>query len=146
MKRRDTYWLRLQALLFLYWTKFILFVSGGDRSGSPEGVKLFMSYVAEEDEVHWSLPERKNRWEAISVVVSEEFQGRGVGKALMKKVIELAEEEGVPVGLAASSHGQFMYQSVGFEFLAPFQNLVPGDTGGGIMLYTPVNMRKGKDV
>lgn len=146
MKRRDTYWLRFLACWWFYWTKLILFLTGGDRSASPEGLKLFLSYVEAEEKMHWSLPERKNKWEAQSVVVLEEFQGRGIGKMLMMKVIEMAEEEGVIVGLAASKHGRWMYTAVGFELLAEFQNLVHGDAGGGVMMYTPLKMRKAKDV
>lgn len=146
IKRKDTYWLRFLAWWWVYWQKINLFLSGGDKSASPEGLELFLSYVAEEEEVHWSLPERKNRWEAMSVVVLEEYHGKGIGKMLMKKVLDMAEEEGVLVGLSASAHGVFLYKSVGFEFLAPFQHVVHGDDGGGVMLYTPKRMRKEKAV
>lgn len=146
MKKRDSYWLRFLAFIFFCWTKINLLISGGDRSASAEGEALFSAYCDAEEKMHWSSPERKNRWEAMSVVVLEEYHGRGIGKMLMKKVIDMAEEEGVYVGLAASSHGVFMYRSVGFEFLAPFQNLVHGDTGGGVMMYTPLRLRKEKGV
>lgn len=146
IKKRDSYWLRLMAFVFLYWTKLNLLLTGGDRSASKDGEAMYMSYADAEEKLHWSAPERKNRWEAMSVVVLEEYHGRGIGKMLMKKVIDMAEKEGVYVGLAASTHGLFLYKSVGFELLAPFQNVVNGDDGGGVMMYTPLSMRKEKEV
>jgi GNAT superfamily N-acetyltransferase len=139
VKQRDTYLLRFLATFWTYWTKFVVFLHGGDRSLNPEALKVFESYGDLEDRKHWD--HRPNRWEAQSVVVLEEFQGRGIGQKLMAKVKEFAEKDQVVVGLHASEPGRLMYLRAGFDFLDNYQMVVEGDKGGGVMLYTPKSLQ-----
>lgn len=138
LKTRNTYLLGVLAFFWVYWVRFITFINGGDKSADPEALQTFLKYGDAEEELHWK--QRPIRWEARSVVVLEEFQGRGIGKMLMQKVIDMAEKERVVIGLHASKHGRYLYESVGFKAIAPFKFTVPGDEGGGVMLYTPKSL------
>jgi len=113
----------------------------GDKSRDLNNLKTFEGWWAAEGPIYWDREDRKNRWHAQSVVVLEEFQGRGIGKRLMKEAIAWAEAENVPVGLEASEAGEKMYKSVGFELLARFSHVIDGDNGG-YMLYTPKALRR----
>ncbi len=121
------------------YTKVVALLYGGvrgDRSADANADAAFGRMVVEETKANWEgKPEMKNRWHAQSVVVCEEFQGRGIGKRLMAEVLERADSEGVIVGLEASAAGESMYRSVGFELLARFsgENTFEGRAGGVMM-------------
>lgn len=111
-----------------------------DRSVSKEGLEEFFRAGAEEDKKHWEgRKDRECRWYAQSVVVAEEFRGRGVGKQMMAKVLERAQAEGVVVGLEASDLGELLYRSVGFEVLGRFMRPFGEEEmdGGGVMMWSP---------
>ncbi|KAH7391227.1 hypothetical protein BKA64DRAFT_677120 [Cadophora sp. MPI-SDFR-AT-0126] len=132
------------GLLWGYWVKANWWWRGGDKSEDPEAVKKFGEMIEEEDRLHWQGREdRKNRWHAQSVVVLEEFQGRGVGKRLMAEVLGRADSEGVITGIESSAAGEWMYRSVGFELVARFsgENSFEGD-GGGVMIRKPKGWKK----
>ncbi|KAH9209455.1 hypothetical protein DL95DRAFT_394400 [Leptodontidium sp. 2 PMI_412] len=125
--------------LWWVWVKMNLWWTGGDRSEDPEAVKKFIGMVEEEERLHWEGREdRANRWHAQSVVVYEEYQGRGIGKRLMAEVLGRADSEGVITGIEASAAGELMYRSVGFELVARFsgENTFEGDSGG-VMIRKP---------
>lgn len=136
-------WLWTLILPVLYWV---------DRGtcDDVEHVREFLSVGDEETEEHFERwTKRRCRWHAQSVVVLPEFQGRGVGKRLMGKVIEMAEEEGVPVGIEASAEGEPMYRRVGFELVSRFRPLkgMRGDgSKGGIFMWRPSGWVEGEDV
>jgi len=138
VRSRDTYLLRLLNLAYFYYLKVYNYI-WPDLSSDPIALKRFLQAGEVEMKLHWN--HRPNRWEALSVVVLEEFQGRGIGKKLMKKVIDMAEAEQVVCGLHASKPGRMLYQSVGFDHLANFDFTLPDDEGGGIMLYTPKSLK-----
>ncbi|KFY63092.1 hypothetical protein V496_04191 [Pseudogymnoascus sp. VKM F-4515 (FW-2607)] len=111
-----------------------------DRSQSEEGLVEFMKAGVLEDEKHWKGREdRKNRWYCQSVVVAEQWRGRGVGKKLMAWVLERAQKEGVVVGLEASLMGERLYRSIGFELLGRFIYRIDGCDldDGGVMMWSP---------
>ncbi|OBT84149.1 hypothetical protein VE02_07486 [Pseudogymnoascus sp. 03VT05] len=111
-----------------------------DRSESREGVAEFNKAGVLENEKHWKDREdRKNRWYVQSVVVAEQWRGRGVGKKLMAWVLEQAQKEGVPVSLEASLMGERLYRSIGFELLDRFIVRIDGceEDDGGIMMWSP---------
>ncbi|KFZ04821.1 hypothetical protein V501_08947 [Pseudogymnoascus sp. VKM F-4519 (FW-2642)] len=111
-----------------------------DRSESAEGKAEFSKAGVLEYEKHWKDREdRNNRWYVQSVVVAEQWRGRGVGKKLMAWVLEQAQKEGVPVSLEASMMGERLYRSIGFDLLDRFVTKI-GDSKedeGGIMMWSP---------
>ncbi|KFY38138.1 hypothetical protein V494_04500 [Pseudogymnoascus sp. VKM F-4513 (FW-928)] len=111
-----------------------------DRSQSAEGVAEFAKLGEVEENKHWKdREERKNRWYAQSVVVSEPWRGRGVGKKLMAWVMEQAQKEGVVIGLEASMMGERLYNSLGFDLLGRFTHSVESwdKDAGGVMMWSP---------
>jgi len=143
-ERQRGLWGRLLIWLlsWVYWAYFKLedFLDP-DRATSMVNMLEFESWIKQDSEKHWSPsrhPERANRWTAQSVIVDPPYQGKGLGKLLVRRVLERAQEEGVCVGLLASTHGEFLYRKLGFTYLADFSNRVPGrDEGGGIMAWFP---------
>jgi GNAT superfamily N-acetyltransferase len=137
-REKGTWWGRVAEVVYGAWIKVVGLVKP-DRSRSLEAVNEFARLAQEEDRIHWEgREERKNRWYVQSVVVSEEWRGRGVGKAMMKEVIERARKQGVVIGLEASPMGEMLYRSVGFELLARFANPWAGEVdNGGIMMWSP---------
>ncbi|KAL2063614.1 hypothetical protein VTL71DRAFT_5419 [Oculimacula yallundae] len=136
---------RVLQILWGWWVSVNWWWRGGNRSEDPEAVKTFIKMTVEEDELHWKGREdAKNRWHAQSVVVLEEYSGRGIGKRLMAEVLGRADSEGVITGLEASESGEWMYRSVGFELLSRFQspNNFEGD-GGGVMIRYPKGWKAG---
>lgn len=111
-----------------------------DRSESAEGAAAFSASWEIEDEKHWKGREdRKNRWYVQSVVVAEQWRGRGVGKKLMAWVLERAQKEGVVIGLDASMMGERLYRSIGFELLDRFVLKLDKteEQDGGVMMWSP---------
>lgn len=132
-------WVCVASWMWRTWVSGQLWWSGGDRSEDPKAVQKFLGMVEEEDRLHWRGKEEwVNRWHAQSVVVLEEYQGRGVGKRLMAEVLGRADSEGVITGLESSRAGEGMYRSVGFELLGRFsgENSFEGDDGG-VMIRMP---------
>lgn len=109
-----------------------------DRISDMKAVKAFEGWNKMDAQKYWTgYPEREERWHAASVVVSPEYQGKGIGRILMGHVIEKAQKERVPVGLTASPHGEMLYRKLGFEMLGDFCHRVANDEGGGIMIWYP---------
>ncbi|PQE08475.1 Acyl- N-acyltransferase protein [Rutstroemia sp. NJR-2017a BBW] len=119
-----------------------------NRAASPENLQVFSNGGKMDDAKYWDgekFPARKNRWHVITVAVHPDYQGRGVGRVLMNDVLERAQRERVPVGLAASPEGEFLYRRLGFGYLGDFSmrvdNVLEGDTpGGGHFLWLPEGM------
>lgn len=141
VQSRDTYLLRFLSLAYFYYTKVYNYF-WPDLSADPAAVPKFIEYGDAEMKKHWN--HRPNRWEARSVVVLETHQGRGIGKKLMKELIDMSENEGVICGLHASKPGRMLYQSVGFDHVSDFIFTLPGDEGGGVMIYTPKSLKENK--
>ncbi|OBT65419.1 hypothetical protein VE03_06081 [Pseudogymnoascus sp. 23342-1-I1] len=111
-----------------------------NRGQSKEGLAEFAKAGVLEDEKHWKGREdRMNRWHCQSVVVAEQWRGRGVGKKLMAWVIEQAQKEGVVIGLEASLMGEHLYRSVGFDLLGRYIYQIDGcdPDDGGVMMWSP---------
>jgi ribosomal protein S18 acetylase RimI-like enzyme len=138
---RKSAWLWVLGLLFPIWCKVMTWVLGPDRSADPLAVEL-MDVWSQEEKKYWgSVPERRDRWHVQSCVVSEEFQGRGVGTSLIKEVLTRAEAENVIVGLEASASGEKMYKKLGFELLERFKHNFEGGAGG-LMMWSPPTPKK----
>lgn len=52
-----------------------------------------------------------------SLDVKDEWRGRGLGRALMEKAVEMAVEDQQPIGLVATEMGSHLYHKMGFESL-----------------------------
>ncbi|KAI5782620.1 hypothetical protein EDC01DRAFT_220196 [Geopyxis carbonaria] len=117
-----------------------------DRSLAGKEVLQAFYEASERDEAnYWGRDEYKNHLHVQSVMVDPGFQRRGVGKALMREVLKVAEAEGVPVGLEAGPQGALLYHAMGFRLLGPFSILIPGEEytdGAGVMVWEP-ERRKG---
>lgn len=140
MNEKKSIWLSIVETVYNAWVR----VSNKiwpDRSGMDEAdMALFIESQEGEDTKHWSgKPDRANRWYCRSMVVSQEFQRRGIGRALMNEVVSRAEAQGVPIQLEASPEGEMLYRSVGFELLDRFM-IAFGESEknqGGIMIWRP---------
>jgi GNAT superfamily N-acetyltransferase len=109
-----------------------------DRSINKEGWKTFAASSAIDKKRYWAdHPERANRWQAQSVIVSPKWQGKGIGRLIMSEVIKKAQEENVIMGLQASPLGERLYRKLGFELLGDYTIRVGGDVGGGVMIWYP---------
>ncbi|TVY34853.1 hypothetical protein LOCC1_G007923 [Lachnellula occidentalis] len=111
-----------------------------DRITDKARMKELESWVADDNEIYWKPhPERSVRWHANSIIVSPQFQGKGIGKKIMLEGLKRAQNERVIMGLTASVGGEYLYRKVGFELLGTFSHRVPGDDseGGGVMIWYP---------
>ena len=111
-----------------------------DRITDFENLKQASVWFAKDEEKYWdpkTHPERANRWQANSLVVAPEWQGRGVGRLLMAEVLRWAQRERVVVGLVSSPHGEHLYRKLGFEMLGDFYRRIGEAEGGGIMIWYP---------
>ena len=142
---KESIWQTVCEVIYKAWVKYSTKI-WPDRSGMDEAsMEIFLKSTEGEDEKHWNnYPERSNRWYCRSMVVSQEFQRRGVGRALMSEVTNRADEQQVPIQIEASPEGEPLYRSVGFELLDRFQ-IAFGESernAGGVMIYWPKNMEK----
>ncbi|KAH8603075.1 hypothetical protein B0O99DRAFT_588125 [Bisporella sp. PMI_857] len=138
IRSRKSIWLSFLNVLFALWRWILVWVGGGNKSESPENLKLFLASIEGDEKKYWDVEGRRERWYVQSCVVRKEFQGLGIGKRLMGEVIKKAEKEGVVVGLEASEEGEKMYRRVGFRLLGRFDqgNLVENNEEvGGIMIW-----------
>jgi len=114
----------------------------GDKSEDHEIKKEFVGWTEEEgDRLYWSgaerkqrwhgesliVEERKERWHVESLVVAESERRKGVGRMLMREVMARAEAEGRIVGLEASTDGEGLYRSLGFEWLGAMDQSFRGE-------------------
>ncbi|KAI5849844.1 acyl-CoA N-acyltransferase [Tricharina praecox] len=113
------------------------YITFTDRSMDQKALKVMMAHGD-----MWK-GEQPNRWHAQSVVVSPGHQRRGIGKALMRGMMERAGSEGVPLGLEASPDGELLYTKLGFELKRRFEIDFEGlgkeieEDRGGLMIYYP---------
>lgn len=145
VREKKSIWLSICEVVYKAWVKYSTMI-WPDRSGMNEADMAFFIQATEgEEQKHWEgRPDRANRWYCRSMVVSQEFQRRGVGRALMNEVVSRAEEQGVPIQLEASPEGEKLYKSIGFELLDRFMNPF-GESEkneGGVMIWHP----KRKDI
>jgi ribosomal protein S18 acetylase RimI-like enzyme len=116
-------------------------LEGGDKCVDAKAAETFAGWCKLDNEKHWkSREERASRWHAQSVVVLPEWQGKGIGKALMAEVMKKAQRDGVIVGLEASVKGEGLYIRLGFELLGRFSedgDLLEGGGKGGFMAWYP---------
>jgi len=138
---RKTAWLSILAWYCTIKFKIVDYV-WPDRSVNPEAEKQFEAWNQIDDKTHWDpFPERRNRWHLRSIVVSPEWQGKGVGTLLLKELLDRARKEGVIVGLEASPDGEHLYRKVGFELLSRFYceegSPIVSPNEGGVMMWKP---------
>lgn len=139
------YWAILAFVWKLY-SNFVYFVSP-DPSENLANLAKFLKWGKVDDARYWDVvafPDRKERWHVQSFVVSPEWQRKGVGKKLMGEVIKVAQAEGVPIGIEATSAGRRMYEKVGFEYLGEFHGDDLGEPDGGVLIWRPEGFQIGK--
>jgi len=132
-------WLFL--LSYFFWITFSIsnFV-WKDRITSEDNMARFKTAVRLDYENYWNpetFPSRRDRWATASLIVHPEYQGKGVGKLLMREIMALAQRERVPVGLTASPHGEILYRKLGFEKLGDYSLRVVDELGGGSFMWWP---------
>ncbi|KAF7958140.1 hypothetical protein EAE96_003702 [Botrytis aclada] len=121
-----------------------------DRATSKPNNAVFDHSIKMDQERYWapeSFPRRQNRWHVNTIVVLPEYQGKGIGKLLMKYILERARKENLPAGLTASIEGEKLYRNLGFKWLGDFYTRVGrqhGD-GGGHMIWWPEGLEKDGD-
>jgi ribosomal protein S18 acetylase RimI-like enzyme len=107
-------------------------------------MRVFDAGAMVDDHLFWVSEDMKlkygNRWHVQSLVVSSEYQRRGLGRMLMSEVLQRAQDEGVVVGLEASPDGEKLYRSLGFELRGRFC-FNCADEEGGIMMWSPKVLR-----
>lgn len=136
----QNWWLRIQmSAVNFFWP---------DRSIDPDAMRRFGEGADHDDQQYWDSFDMKarygNRWHVQSVVVSSPYQRQGIGRMLMGKVLQRAQDEGVVVGLEASGDGEKLYRKLGFEMRGPF-SLIIGPPVGGIMMWTPRKTKSDED-
>lgn len=113
-----------------------------DRSVDREAMQVFEASAEVDDQKFWESDEMKaryqDRWHVQSLVVSSQYQRRGLGRILMNEVLRRAQDDGVVVGLEASEDGEKLYRSLGFELRGRF-SMILGEEVGGIMMWSPKN-------
>lgn len=142
LERRWTLLLFLQA-----WYFYVIYVLQSlispNRAEDATACATFSKWMDEADKKYWEGERRwGERWHTQSVCVAEEFQGMGIGKALMEGVLEKAKGERVPVGIEASVEGRRMYERCGFEFRGSIGWGIGEEEGGGIMVWLPEERKK----
>lgn len=109
-----------------------------DRSCDLQAMKQFDASVASDSKIYWdSRPERTNRWHVQSVVIDPAWQGKGIGRLIVSKGVQRAQQERVIMGLSASPAGAHLYRKLGFEMLGNFTMVIGDEQGGGIMIRYP---------
>lgn len=141
--QQSSFWLTLQQ----WWSKIRAAVENylwPDLAVDHDALRRFLSSTELDGEKYWTSPPMKakygNRWHAQSVVVSSSYQRRGIGRLLMGEVLQRAQDEGVVVGLEASTAGEKLYRNLGFELRGPF-SMSLGLRAGGVMMWTPPSNR-----
>ncbi len=82
-------------------------------------------YVAEQNSIiigaYVLLAKTCNTIEIMNIAVSEKYQGKGIGKKLIKHAVTVSKEKGftrIEIGTGNSSIGQLaLYQKCGFRFV-----------------------------
>lgn len=86
-------------------------------------VKRGQCYITEADRqiigVYVLIPTRPETAELVNIAVTEEWQGKGIGKALIKHALQTAKSQGfktIEIGTGNSSISQLaLYQKCGFR-------------------------------
>ncbi|WP_102026723.1 GNAT family N-acetyltransferase [Salirhabdus sp. Marseille-P4669] len=82
-------------------------------------------YVAEQNSIfigaYVLLAKTCNTIEIMNIAISEKYQGKGIGKKLIKHAVTVSKEKGftrIEIGTGNSSIGQLaLYQKCGFRFV-----------------------------
>ena len=142
INERKSVWLSMKKFLYDTWVTISNKIWPDRSTMDAADLAIFFKSQDGEEDKHWkSHPERANRWYCRSMVVSQEWQRRGIGRVLMNKLVALADEQNVPIQLEASPEGEWLYRSVGFELLDRFM-IAFGEAEknqGGVMIYNPKN-------
>lgn len=111
-----------------------------DRSVDRDAMRAFDASAEVDNRKFWESDEMKakyqERWHVQSLVVSSQYQRRGLGRMLMNEVLRRAQDDGVVVGLEASGDGEKLYRSLGFGLRRRF-SMNFGEEVGGIMMWSP---------
>lgn len=131
---RDTYTLTIQR--WVYWALDAVYdAMFPSRAVDKEARRTFIAAEKEVKEKVWGIEMLSNLWWGQSVIVDPDWQGRRIGPKMMAVFMEAAQEDGVPIGLEASTDGKRLYDKLGFKLVGPS----PLDlaAGAGQMMWTP---------
>lgn len=143
VSQQASFWLTVQRWWFSLraWIENLIWP---DRSVDRNAMRAFGASAEVDDRKFWQSDEMKaryqDRWHVQSLVVSSQYQRRGLGRMLMNEVLTRAQADGVVVGLEASEDGEKLYRSLGFELRGRFSmNL--GTEVGGVMMWSPKKLQ-----
>lgn len=69
------------------------------------------------------IGDRATTFQITDVVVHPDYQGKGLGKAIMKELVDWLEENAVPpayVSLIADGDAKFLYEKFEFKVVTPY--------------------------
>ncbi|KAJ9606493.1 hypothetical protein H2200_009454 [Cladophialophora chaetospira] len=116
--------LRLEELI--EWYTF------ADRSISRSAWLQYFNSVSERG----PLADVQEYWDIDHLSVDPAHHGKGIGKALVKHVQELASKDALPIVLVASKQGYPMYKKLGFVDKGAF-NMGAGQVNEAMIWYPP---------
>lgn len=87
--------------------------SEAEKGAAADAIERF----TEAEKKHWERGDLKERWYVGTVCVKDEWQGRGVGRALMGEAVAKCIEDRLPLTLSATESGRHLYHKMGFECL-----------------------------
>lgn len=85
----------------------------------------------------------KERYELSDLGVSPDFRRMGIGKMMVKWVMDKALEEGVPVHSTASPAGKLLYQSMGFRTVGKWKWCPEPNSEWDVMHWNPAPPEQG---
>lgn len=140
INERKSVWRSMKKFLYDTWVTISNKIWPDRSTMDAADLAIFFKSQGMEEDKHWnSHPERSNRWYCRSMVVSQEWQRRGIGRVMMNNLVALADDQNVPIQLEASPEGEWLYRSVGFQLLDRFM-VAFGEVEknqGGVMIYNP---------
>jgi ribosomal protein S18 acetylase RimI-like enzyme len=139
-------WTRLSFFLlsYFFWVyDSVVNYIQPNRAINKEAGKVFGEWNKDDNERYWKpYPERSSRWQALGIVVSPKWQGKGIGRMLVTEGLKQAQKDDLIMGLGSSPEGMHLYKKLGFKLLGDFTHRIGDDEGGGIMIWYPQGYSK----
>lgn len=137
-------------LRYMKESKAMLFGEDGNFwcESSRSVLFFFLSVVARCKKMSFLFGIKRSRWsdfphfliDLSGLATHPDFQGKGMGAALVRWGMEQAEKDGVPVHLVATPAGRVLYTKLGFEVVVEFDmsRFIPN---GGQYVFTSMIWR-----
>lgn len=111
---------RNTSKLFIYFLPFLKFVCRmydriNDFAFPNRAMAIARTNSMPDASDIWAEHKYAERWQMLALSVDPEWQRRGVGKMLMREVMEKAERDGLSVGTEATREGEGLYASLDFK-------------------------------